>query len=164
MTRSTERTSPWPTHAALTRTPHRVSFYETDAMGVVHHANYLHFFEEARVRWLEEHDRPYTDYVARGLHFAVTRSELDHHRASRFDDRLEVLAWLEWVQGASLRLAYAVECGDRLIASGATEHAAVDDRGRVRRIPRDDRARLRALCPDQRRIIRPSAAAKPPAN
>ena len=32
-------------------------------MGVVHHANYLRFFEEARVRWLEEHDRPYTYYL-----------------------------------------------------------------------------------------------------
>ncbi len=141
-----------------------MSFYETDAMGVVHHANYLRFFEEARVCWLEEYDRPYAEYVARDLHFAVTRSELDHHRAARFDDRLEVLAWLEWVRGASLRLAYAVECGDRLIASGATEHAAVDGQGRVQRIPREDRARLLALCPDQRRISRPSADATLPAN
>lgn len=148
----------------MTRALHRVSFYETDAMGVVHHANYLRFFEEARVRWLEEHDRPYTDYVDRGIHFAVTRCEVDHHRASRFDDRLEVVAWLEWVGGASLRLGYAVGCAGLPVASGATEHAAVDDEGRVRRIPREDRARLMALCPDQRRNSRPSTDPTPSEN
>jgi len=154
----------WPAGAIVTRTPHRVSFYETDAMGVVHHANYLRFFEEARVRWLEEHDRPYPFYVDRGIHFAVTRCEVDHHRASRFDDRLEVVAWLEWVRGASLRLGYSVVGGGAPIASGATEHAAVDDEGRVRRIPREDRARLLALCPDQRRNSRPSADPRPTEN
>ena len=33
---------------------HRVPFYETDAMGVVHHAQYLHLLEEARILFLDE--------------------------------------------------------------------------------------------------------------
>lgn len=134
-----------PREAAVTHALHRVAFYETDAMGVVHHANYLRFFEEARVLWLEEHDRPYAFYIERSIHFAVTRSEVDHLLSARFDDRLEVATWLEWVRGASLRMAYATSCEGRLIASGATEHAALDETGRVRRIPREDRARLLAL-------------------
>jgi len=127
-------------------------------MGVVHHANYLRFFEEARVRWLEEHDRPYTWYVERGLHFAVTRSEVDHHASARFDDRLEVAVWLAWVRGASLRMEYAIGRAGRPVASGATEHAALGEGGRVRRIPRADRERLLALAADQRRTSRPSTA------
>lgn len=129
----------------VTTVVHRVAFYETDAMGIVHHANYLRFFEEARVRWLEQHDRPYSEWLAAGIHFAVTRSEVDHHAGARFDDRLEVASWLAWVRGASLRMHYAVTLAGRSIASGATEHAAVDDAGRVRRIPRERRARLLAL-------------------
>jgi len=114
-------------------------------MGVVHHANFLRFFEEARVRWLEEHDRPYTAYLDRGLHFAVTRTEVDHHQSARFDDELEVVVWLEWVRGASLRMAYAIRLGDRTLVTGATEHACIGDDGRVRRIPREDRSRLRSV-------------------
>ena len=48
---------------------HRVPFYETDAMGIVHHANYVKYLELARVVYLEEHDRSYRDYMAEGLHF-----------------------------------------------------------------------------------------------
>jgi acyl-CoA thioester hydrolase len=131
-----------PAGVTLSTTPHRVAFYETDAMGIVHHANYLRFFELARVCWLEEHDRPYSRYVEEGIHFAVTRSELDYHRSARFDDRLEITTWLDWVRGASLGMAYHVTCGDALLVTGVTEHAAVDDTGRVRRIPREHRARL----------------------
>lgn len=114
-------------------------------MGVVHHSNYLRFFERARVVWLREHDRPYTYYMDLGLHFAVTRSEVDHHLGARFDDLLVITTWAEWVRGASLRMAYEVMCGGEHMASGSTEHAAIDLEGRVRRIPREDRTRLQAL-------------------
>ena len=63
-----------PDGATATTLVHEVAFFETDAMGVVHHANYLRFFELARVRWLEEHDRPYLEYVAEDVHLAVTHS------------------------------------------------------------------------------------------
>jgi len=121
---------------------HRVGFHETDAMGIVHHANYLKYFEDARVVWLDEHDRGYGHYMALGLHFAVTRVEADYAQSARFDDRLEVTTWMEWVRGASLRMGYRIERDGDTLVTGATEHAAVNDEGRVRRIPKEDRARL----------------------
>ena len=121
---------------------HRVGFHETDAMGIVHHANYLKFFEDARVVWLDEHDLGYTHYMDLGLHFAVTHVEVDYKMSARFDDRLRVTTWMEWVRGASLRMAYRIERGEETLVTGATEHASVNDEGRVRRIPREDRARL----------------------
>ena len=121
---------------------HRVAFYETDAMGVVHHSNYIRFFEHARVSWLEEHDQPYTAYVEQGLHFATTHVSVDYRASARFGDELSVTTWLEWVRGASLRMAYRIDCNDTLTATGATEHVAVDSEGRVRRIPKESRTRL----------------------
>jgi len=118
-------------------------------MRVVHHSNYVRYFEQARVAWLEAHDRPYTAYLEDGLNFAVTRVELQCHRASRFDDTLAVTTWMEWVRGASFGMGYRIERegGEEgeCVASGATEHACVNDDGRIRRIPRDDRERLAAL-------------------
>ena len=136
-----------PSGASLHRLEYRVPFFDTDAMGVVHHAKYLHFFEMGRVRWMDEYHRPYTDYVERGLHLAVTQARVEYHSSARFDDRLEVTTWLAWVHGASLAMSYTIYEGDRLIASGTTEHAAVDNEGRVRRIPREDRQQLASKTP-----------------
>jgi len=123
----------------------RVPFFDTDAMGIVHHANYVRYLELARVRLLEEHQRPYTEWLGRGLHFAVTKVELDYRRAARFDDRVEVSAWLRWVRGASLGIGYALVSQGETIVSGATEHAMVDDEGRPRRIPKELRLEMAAL-------------------
>ena len=111
-------------------------------MGIVHHANYLKYFEDARVLYLDEHDRGYTHYMGLGLHFAVTHVEVDYQQSARFDDRLEVTTWMEWVRGASLRMAYRIERDGETLVTGATEHAAVNEEGRVRRIPKEDRQRL----------------------
>lgn len=113
----------------------------------MHHAKYLHLFELGRVRWMDEYHRPYTDYIERGLHLAVTQARVDYHSSARFDDRLEVTTWLAWVRGASLAMSYTICEGDRLVSSGTTEHAAVADDGRVRRIPREDRNQLMAHTP-----------------
>ena len=139
-----------PAGASTTTVLHRVAFYETDAMGVVHHSNYVRFFEHARVRWLEEYDQPYTAYMEQGLNFATTHVSVDYQASARFGDELALTVWLEWVRGASLRMAYRIECNGTLSATGATEHAAVNSDGRVRRIPRDNRARLQRALGDDR--------------
>jgi len=62
---------------------YRVPFYDTDAMRVVHHARYVHYLELARIVFLDEHDRPYREYVAEGLHYAVTRVEVLYQLPAR---------------------------------------------------------------------------------
>ncbi len=131
-----------PDGATTATIEHRVAFYETDAMGIVHHANYLRFFENARVAWLETHDKSYPEWSELGLHFAVTHAELDYRQSARFDDRLEITTWLESVRGASLAMAYTIVCQSELLVTGRTEHASINDEGRVRRIPKEDRERM----------------------
>ncbi len=114
-------------------------------MGVVHHANYVRYLELARVRWMDEHHRPYTDYLDANLNFAVTHVEVDYRLPARFDDEVAVTVWLEWVRGASLRMAYAIEGTNGTLVVAATEHAVVDGEGRVRRIPKDDRQAMARL-------------------
>lgn len=120
-------------------------FYETDAMGVVHHSNYIRHLELARIAWMDEHDLPYREYLAQGINFATTRVEVDYRGPVRFDDELLVRVWCEWVRGASLRMAYVLHVGPALVGVAATEHAAVDSDGRVRRIPSERRSALRKL-------------------
>jgi acyl-CoA thioester hydrolase len=133
-----------PAAAATSSLEHRVPFYETDAMGIVHHANFVNYLELARVVFMDEHDRPYRDYVAAGLHFATTHVEIDYRQPLRFDDRVEICTWLEELRGASLRMAYVLRCEGHVVACAATEHALVNEDGRPRRIPLDHRQRLQA--------------------
>ncbi len=134
-----------PAGVAKTTITHRVAFYETDAMGIVHHSNHIRFFELARVAWMNEHHCPYTDYMALGLNFATTVAAAEYLLPIQFDREIEVDAWLEWARGASIRIAYVIRDGGEIAATGATEHAMVDEAGRPRRIPRDKRAALAKL-------------------
>jgi acyl-CoA thioester hydrolase len=114
---------------------YRVPFYDTDAMRVVHHARYVHYLELARIQYLDEHDRPYREYVAEGLHFAVTGLVVRYQQAARYDDRLQVTCWLEWLKRVSLAIGYVVKRDGDLIATATTEHALVSDDGKLVAIP-----------------------------
>ncbi len=140
-----------PPGAPVTTIRHRVPFYETDAMGVVHHSNYVRYFELARIRWMDEHHRPYREYVAEGLHFATTRVEVDYLRAVKYDEEIAISVWLAFVRGASLRMEYALAGEGGPVASGATEHAMVDLSGRVRRIPRAQREAMERIAAPEAR-------------
>src|SRR6188474_1032299 len=111
-----------PTAASTSTIEYGVPFYDTDAMGIVHHANYVRYLELARVRFLKEHDEPYTEYVKRGYHVVVTRVDISLKRATRFDEELDVVCWLERVGAATLRFGYQILCGDALTATAATDH------------------------------------------
>jgi len=121
---------------------HRVPFFETDAMRIVHHANYIRWFELARIEWLDQWDEPYRNVYEQDIHYATTRVHVEYHQSARFDDIVQIHTWLEWVRGASLCMAYSIDRREDHLVSGWTEHAAVSGDGRVRRIPKANRDRL----------------------
>lgn len=59
-------------------------------MGIVHHSNYLRFYEEARVLWA--HSRGLIDYQKPGSasHFAVYETQVKHLKPTFFGDDLEI--------------------------------------------------------------------------
>ncbi|MCP5042313.1 MAG: acyl-CoA thioesterase [bacterium] len=132
-----------PDDAVVSVVEHRVAFFETDAMKIVHHSNYIRWFELARVEWLDEWDEPYRNLYGSDIHYATTKVNAEYHQSARFDDRVQIHTWLEWARGASLCMAYSIDRGDTHLVSGFTEHAAVSGEGKVRRIPKENRERLR---------------------
>jgi acyl-CoA thioester hydrolase len=134
-----------PEDAVVSTYRHRIPFFETDGMGIVHHANYVLYLEQARTLWLDEHDQPYRAYIDQGIHYATTRIELDYQRATRFDDVIEISVWLNWVRGASLRMDYQLICSGDRVATATTVHASMNAEGRVRRLPKERVEHLRRL-------------------
>ena len=134
-----------PSGAQTSSIEYRVPFYDTDAMGIVHHANYVRYLELARVCFLEQHDEPYARYVERGYHVVVTRVDIQLKRATRFQEWLKVTCWLERVRNATLAFGYQIHCGEALSALAGTEHGVVNLQGRPVRMPEERRDRLLSL-------------------
>ncbi|MBW2713206.1 MAG: acyl-CoA thioesterase [Deltaproteobacteria bacterium] len=137
-----------PADAITSTIRHRVNFHETDAMGIVHHANFIRFLEQGRIGFIAEHHRPYTEFIASGNHFAVTHVSCQYQKPARFYEWIDIRVALRWVRGASLCFLYELRRDDDLLVTAITEHALVDDEGRVRRIPRDLLDPLRKLVCD----------------
>jgi acyl-CoA thioester hydrolase len=131
-----------PAGARITRAIHTVAFYETDAMGVVHHSNYVRFLEHARVLFLAEHDRPYEEIVKDGFHVPVTRIAVTYKWPCRFAEKIEISCWLAWARHASFGFAYSLRVGAREVAVAESDHAIVDLEGRPIRIPEPMRQRM----------------------
>jgi acyl-CoA thioester hydrolase len=114
-----------------------VRFAETDAQGVVHHSNYLVWFEMARVEYLAEYAGGYPALQAQGIESFVLESHVRYRQPARFDDRLRIHTRVGEVRGARFRFDYAVARDEELIAEGWTAHACVDAKTlRPTRIPR----------------------------
>jgi len=139
-----------PSGVPLSRFAYTVPFFDTDAMGIVHHANYVRYLELGRVQYLRDHDRPYTEYLSRGYHVAVVGVETEYLRSTRFSDSLSIVCWLSWVRAASMGFGYLVLRDDELVLTGRTDHAVINDEGRPVRIPQELQRALCRLCPPAR--------------
>ncbi len=113
-----------------------VRYAETDQMGVVHHANYLIWFELARTRLCTLSGFHYAEVEKMGYLLMVTGAELRYRKGARYGDTVDVACWLERLGSRGLRFAYEVARAGELLATGATEHVWVEiARGRPCRIP-----------------------------
>lgn len=123
-----------------------VRFAETDAMGVVHHSNYLIWFEAARVAWMDAAGMPYAEVAAGGNHFAVTAVDVEYRAPARFGDTVRISAAVRQLRSRHVSFTYTVRLAPEgvLLASGHTEHICVDLQGRMAKIPDEVLRRLAA--------------------
>ncbi len=114
-----------------------VRFAETDAMAVVHHSNYVIWFEAARVALMDAAGTPYAEVAAGGNHFAVTRLEVEYRAPARFGDTVRITANVESIRSRQVKFTYEVHnpANQLLLATGSTEHICVDLQGRMAKIP-----------------------------
>ena len=71
---------------------HKVQYYETDGMGIVHHSNYIRWFEEARVDLLEQLGFGYDRIEAEGYSGPVLEVACQYKTMSRFGETVRIEA------------------------------------------------------------------------
>ena len=117
----------------------RVRYAETDKMGVAYHANFFVWFEVARCDLLRSLGGAYRDLEERGVMLPVIEARCTYRTPARYDDELEIHASGTLLSPARVEFSYAVRrrADGAGLATGRTVHAAVDLRGRPRRLPAD---------------------------
>lgn len=122
----------------------RVRYAETDQMGIAWHGEYLAWFEVGRTDLLRGCGCTYRELEAQGLRLPVIEVRARYLRPALYDDVLEIHTRLTDLGRARVSFDYEVrrEGTEGPLATGSTSHAAIDLRGRPRRIPEDLRRML----------------------
>ena len=122
----------------------RVRYAETDQMGVAYHGNYFAWFEVGRTDLLRGLGMTYRDLEAQDVRLPVIETHVRFLKPALYDDTLEIRTRLVEMTGVRLVFEYDVHrsADAATLARGTTSHAAVDARGRPRRLPEELRARL----------------------
>ena len=127
--------------------PTRVYWEDTDAGGVVYHAQYLAFLERARTEWLRARGKGQQALrVDHDLVFAVRSMRIEFRQPARLDDALDVTVGLRQCRRASLVLAQAIHRGGVLLLDAEVRVAALNASDfRPRAIPDPLYGELKAL-------------------
>jgi len=119
----------------------RVRYPEVDRMGFAHHANHFVWFEIGRTELMRSQGIDYRTVEDEGVFLPVIEAACSYRSPARYDDLLRVTTMVSEMTAARVTFSYRIEnrADGTLLATGTTQHAAVDGQGRPRRLP----ARLR---------------------
>ena len=125
----------------------RVRFVETDLMGVVHHSNYLRWFEMARVEYLRSANVLLPELLAAGIVFPIMEVTCQYRQSAHFDEQIRIEAELVNFSRVKLCFAYKVwrEEDNILLAEGKTQNVFTDKNGRIIRLPQVYHDRIEAV-------------------
>jgi acyl-CoA thioester hydrolase len=107
--------------------PVRVYFQDTDAGGVVYHANYVNFMERARTEWLRDLGYSHMEMMNNlGVMFVVRSIKLDYLKPALLDDSLTITAQVKEIGRSRVTLTQTVVRGEELLTEGEVHLVCVD--------------------------------------
>ncbi len=113
----------------------RVRYAEADRMGLLHHANYLVYFEQGRTELLREQGLAYRDLEDQGFLLVLTKIEVRYRRPAHYDDVLTLRTTVERTTAVRIDHRYGLFRDGVLLAEGTTTLACVDRDGRPQLLP-----------------------------
>ena len=127
---------------------HRVHFYETDQMGVVHHANYFRWFELGRVEYLRAIGVTLVELINDNILFPITAIDAKFHAPARYDDLISIETTPIELTKAKLVFDYKITlAGDeKILVTGHSLNVFTDaSSGKIIRVPEKYFERFRLI-------------------
>ena len=110
---------------------HKVHYYETDQMGMVHHSNYIRWFEEARVDYLDAIGLPYKQMEEEGIGSPVLEMHCQYKSRVTFGETVTIRVKMKSYTGLRYTVAYEVIGeDDKLRCTGESGHCFMTTAGR----------------------------------
>lgn len=112
---------------------HKVHYYETDQMKVVHHGNYIHWMEEARIAFLEEIDCSYEKLEQMGLISPIVNVEISYKSPAKFNDDIQINLKITKYDGLVFIVNYQMVNikTKAVVAIGETKSCFINQDGRL---------------------------------
>lgn len=106
----------------------KAKYYETDQMGIVHHSNYIRWFEEARIEYMSRKGYPYSKMEEMGVMIPVTEVDCKYRTPVKFDQEVLIHTGIDLFDGLRLTIAYEVRDKetDKLLVTGHSKHCFVN--------------------------------------
>ena len=125
----------------------RVTYGDTDQMGIVYHANYLKYFEISRTEMMRAQGLTYRELESVGIFLQVVHCEMDFHRPAHYDDLLEIRSSISNLGKASLVIDSSVWLDGTLLVTGKVKLAALSrTSGRIVPLPVELTSAVRRFC------------------
>ena len=129
----------------------KVNYYETDAMGIVHHSNHIRWFEEARVMWMDEGGISYDEVEKSGVRMPVIGVSCDYKVPAKFGDTICVKVYAKEITCVKCIIGYIVTNKEtkELISAGETRHCFVNSEFKpvnIKKYSPELNAKLLELC------------------
>ena len=117
---------------------HKVQYYETDMMGVAHHAVYIHWMEEARIDFMDRLGFPYAEMEAKGVLSPVKALSCEYRHPCTFGDEIRVSVAVESFNGVVMAVGYEMKNGaGETVCLARSEHVFLNREGHFVRLKRD---------------------------
>ena len=101
---------------------HKVQYYETDKMGIVHHSNYIRWMEEARIDFLSQVGWDLESLEDMGVVSPVISVESKYICTTKFPEVISIEVWVEEFRGVKLKLGYEMRREDVVVNRATSEH------------------------------------------
>lgn len=122
----------------VTTVAHKVNFYDTDAMAVVHHANYIRWFEIGRVEFLRKAGITLNELMEDGYVFPITEIQAKYVNSARFDDELLIETTPESLTKVKMAFNYRIlrASDNTVLVTGFSQNVFTSMKtGRITRLP-----------------------------
>lgn len=116
----------------------RITYSETDRMGVIYYANYLVFYERGRTEFLRSLGLRYRDLEEKEqIYLPAADAYVEYLHPGRYDDLIRVRTFISHMGGAHITFRYEITLVEngQVIATGSSKHAVVNRSWRPTRIP-----------------------------
>jgi acyl-CoA thioester hydrolase len=113
----------------------RVRYAETDRMGLLHHANYLVYFEQGRTELLRSQGLTYKDLEDQGFLLVLTKVQVRYKSPAYYDDLLTLRTTTVRTTLVKIEHKYELFRGELLLAEAETTLGCVNRQGQVQALP-----------------------------